>query len=352
MARETGDITDPREAAARQDTYKKFMAKFDTLSPWHRQKNSDGSTEISREISAEKTEKYRLARLQYPEGKEDKVVDEKVGKLHKIFTKIFGRGEVDPPKTTRAAMKGEVVDDEEKTPDIPLIVTTIENENGEIVGGTHSAILESLDSDFSGKGKSFALGAYNGIDKGERNKKLGMEMFRHRLELLIDEAEKQGKPLDSIVAEVHGEAEQFYNKAGLKRLYFKGQDQKMHEVEYHQFPLVNEIDKNTGKPEDGEKIPEHLMIAQLDGRNEITTEELLEKVRAIMDYNNIQTEGYFGKNKKAYEEHLRIVAQYLKEFEDTLPKDGRIALMSAEEREQLLGFDKELFVEHTAADER
>jgi hypothetical protein len=48
---------------------------------------------------------------------------------------------------------------------------------------------------------------------------------------------------------------------------------------------------------------------------------------------------------------LRIVTEYLKEFEDTLPKDGRIALLSAEEREQLLGFDKELFVEHTAADE-
>jgi hypothetical protein len=121
-------------------------------------------------------------------------------------------------------------------------------------------------------------------------------MYRHRLEVLMVEAEQQGKPLDSIVAEVHNEAEQFYNKAGLKRLYFKGQDQKMHEVEYYQFPLVDEIDKKTGRPEDGEKIPEHLMIAQLDGRNEITTEELLEKIRAIMDYNNIQTEGYFGKN--------------------------------------------------------
>lgn len=342
MARDTGDIIDPREAAARQDTFKKFIGKLDKLSPWRREKKPDDWTEISNE----KGEKYRIERLRNPK-------DKRVKGSHGLLARIFGKREVDSLDTTETAMDGKVVGDE-KTEDIPLIVTTVENEKGEVVGTTHSAILESFDEDFSGKGKSFAIDAYTAIAEGEQNKKLGLEMYRHRLEELVAEAEKQGKPLDSIVAEVHGEAEGFYNQVGLKRLYFRGQDGKMHEVPYYQSVLADAWNKKTGQPREGEeRVPEHLMIAQLDGRNEITTEELLEKMRAMMDYNNIQTEGYFGKNKKAYEAHMEILENDLRELEKALngAKDGRIALISAEEREQMLGYDKELFVEHTAADE-
>lgn len=360
MAREMG----PEEEIARQEIYNKFMARFDKLSSWRREKNADGSIGISREVTEEKTgeaarenvekkiEKFRLERLRYPEGKEDAAVDKKVEGSHQLLVETFKEDEVDSLETTITAMKGQVVGDTE-TADIPLIVTNAENEKGEVVGTTHSAILEAYDRDFTGKGKSFAIDAYTAIDTGEQNKKLGLEMFRHRLEVLIAEAEEQHKPLDSIVAEVHSEAEGFYNKVGLKRLYFRGEDQKMHEVPYYQSVLADAWNKQTGRPKkEGERVPEHLMIGQLDGRNEITTEELLEKIRAMMDYNNIQTKGYFGKNTKAYEAHLKILKADLKELEDILPKDGRIALLSAEERNEMLGFDKDLFLEHTAADKK
>ncbi|MFH1367144.1 MAG: hypothetical protein ABIH38_04125 [Patescibacteria group bacterium] len=336
------DIFDPREAAARQDMYGKFLAKFDKLSPWKREINPGGSTEISKE----KNEKYRIEHLRNPE-------DKRVEGSHRLLAKIFGKGEVDSLDTIKTAMAGKVVGDEE-TADIPLIVTTVENNKGEVVGTTHSSILESFDDDFSGTGKSFAIDAYTAVDPEEQNKNLGLEMYRHRIEELVAEAEKQGKPLDSIVAEVHGDAEEFYNKVGLKRLYFKGQDQKMRELPYYQSVLADAWNKKTGQPREGEeRVPEHLMIASLDGRNEITAEELLEKIRAMMDYNSFQTEGYFGKNKKAYEAHMNVLENDLLELEKALSgtKDGRIALLSAEERNQMLSYDKDLFIEHTAADE-
>jgi len=191
---------------------------------------------------------------------------------------------------------------------------------------------------------------YLATAKTEGNKGIGKEMLLKT----IKDAKVEEKNLDTVLMETGKQEEKFLNEAGLKRLYIESAKGELEEVPYYQSILADDWDKKTGKPKPGkEAVPNHLMIGLLDREgNEITTEELTQKVRAILDYNNYQTPDYFQGSKKgrkkAFQKHEDIINKDLGALEAFLrnAKDGKIKLLSAEDRKQ----HTDKIIEHTKAD--
>ncbi|KKW16779.1 MAG: hypothetical protein UY52_C0001G0099, partial [Parcubacteria group bacterium GW2011_GWC2_49_9] len=103
---------------------------------------------------------------------------------------------------------------------------------------------------------------------------------------------------------------------------------------YRQSELADDWDPGSGNPREGaEKVALHLMTARLDQQTHITADEVMGYVRAIMNYDSFQTEGYF-KNQHAYSAHETTLQKDLHELVTALKeaKDGKIMLMTEAER--------------------
>ncbi|MFH1207649.1 MAG: hypothetical protein V1668_03515 [Patescibacteria group bacterium] len=276
--------------------------------------------------------------------------DPRVAASHELLSKTFGEDEMDSLRTIKAAMQGKVVGDE-KSEDIPLMIHTVENEK-EVVGTAHTAVLEAMNDDFEPKGnkKSIMLDAYLAVKKGEQYKDLDIELYRKRAIDAQKFASENGLKMDSMVVEATADtSEEFYNKVGMHRLYMETKWGELKEVPYFQSVLADAWNESTGDPRRGEaRSALHLMIGQLDGGRELTPEQVLEKVRALMDYDSFQTKDYFS-NKNAHAHHEDILEYDLGEFEKALGQadDGTIKLMTAEERDEWIRINgKDKFVSH------
>ncbi len=301
-----------------------LVERFEANSRFTRERQDDGSVQIE----SPEGEKFRLDRLTDPK-------DPRVKASHKLLQNEFGKSEVDSLRTIQTAIEGKVVGDEDEA-DIPLLVQTVEvDKDGqrEVVGTTHGAVLENLDQNFESAGsKGFLLTAYLAIEKGQHGKGLGRELMRKGLEDAMAHAQERGIQLDGIVAEMDDpETEAFWNKLGMKRLFYENDKGQLVEVPYFQSVLADAWDKKTGqaKPEN-ERTSMRLVLADLNERSEIGTEEIMAKVRAIMNYDSYQTEGYF-KNPKAYEKHKAILDRDLEELSAALTqaKNGSVKLYTA-----------------------
>ena len=306
----------------------------------------------SREESDDKTiiktkegEKFTIEQLTH-------LNKEGIAKSHGLLEQNLPPSEVDSKATIEAALQEKVVGDEEGDfPEPKLSVHNVEK-NGEVAATTHSSVLtsfnESANGDFEPTDKKFIIGHYLVARENDQRKGVGLEMVRRT----IKDAHQQDKGVNSIIYETDKEYEEFFNKAGIKRLYIETEDGTLKEVPYYQSILADGWNKETGKPKKGQQREAlHLMMGLLDREtNEMTTEELMQKIRAIIDYNSYQTEGYF-KDKKAHVQHEKLVNKELENLEEFLEqaKNGKIKLMSAEERWK---FRNELgkVKEHTAAD--
>ena len=115
-------------------------------------------------------------------------------------------------------------------------------------------------------------------------------------------------------------------------MYFEDRDGNLREVPYIQAPL--EWDKKTGRPM-SRAVPEHLMLRLTNGKYGLNIDELLPMVWALYKDNNIPSNEFFRSEddaKKCY----KAVVGYFEKLKKALgeSKDGRLFLMSAEEREQ------------------
>lgn len=287
--------------------------------------------------------------VETPEGKKFQIellTDEKDPRIrgsHDLLAGQFGKNEVDGIGAIREAV-GQLQEAPEDRDYEPLLVNTVQNEKGEVVATTHSAVLGTLNEDFEptrDKG-AVMLDAYTVVDKKARGQNLAYELYRRRLMDAAASAQEQGLKINSMVAETTPEGpENFYNSMGFGRLYFENKDGQLVEAPYFQSVLCDAFDPKTGKPMPGiEPSALHLMIAKLDGNKHMTIEEVLRVVRSIMNYDSYNEAEYFDKanRKKAFAEHERILNDDLERFEDALSqaKDGTIMLMSAEERETWL----------------
>ncbi len=282
--------------------------------------------------------------------------DTRVKASHELLSKTFGEDEMDSLRTIEYAMQGKVVGDP-KSEDIPLMVHTVENDK-EVVGTAHTAVLEVMNEDFEPKGnkKSMMLDAYLAVKEGKQYEDLDIELYRKRVMDAKKYADENGLKMDSMVVEATADtSEEFYNKVGMHRLYMETKDGELKEVPYFQSVLADAWNESTGNPRRGEvKSALHLMIGQLDGAKELTPEQVLEKVRALMDYDSFQTRDYFD-NKAAHKKHEATLEKDLAEFEKALRQaaDGKIKLMTAEERSEWAQIHgKEKVVSHVAPPEK
>ena len=306
-----------------------LIERFEANSRYTRE--SQNGTEL---LESPEGEKLRLDRLTNPE-------DPRVKGSHDLLKKTFGTSEVDSLATIKTAIEAKVVGDETEE-DTPLLVHALTKEGGsEVIGTTHSAVLENLDAKFEGsEGKGFLITAYLAVKEAEQGKGLGRELMRKTLDDAIKHAQERGIQLDGIVAEMDDpETEAFWNKLGLKRLFYENDKGQLVEVPYFQSVLADAWDKRTSM---------RLVLADLNERSEISSEEVLAKVRAVMNYDSYQTEGYF-KKPAAFEQHKAILDRDLEELSAALTqtKNSQVKLYTAadiaEWREQ---FGKSSVIEH------
>ncbi|HCJ52706.1 MAG: hypothetical protein A2898_03375 [Candidatus Kerfeldbacteria bacterium RIFCSPLOWO2_01_FULL_48_11] len=312
---EREDSADLREQA--------FLAQIQGGNTVQRIENDDGSVDIE----TEKDGKYKIEKIEA--GK-----DPRVKESHALLASTFGRPEVDSLRTIRTAIDGKVVGDEESA-DTPLLVHTVRNEQGKVIGTNHSAVLETLNPEFEGTGNGVALQAYTAVEKGHEGKGIGKEMLRKSVTDALKHARERNVKLAAIITEATAEApEGFYNSIGMRRMYFENAEGKLVEVPYRQSELADDWDPGSGNPREGaEKVALHLMTARLDQQTHITADEVMGYVRAIMNYDSFQTEGYF-KNQHAYSAHETTLQKDLHELVTALKeaKDGKIMLMTEAER--------------------
>ena len=189
---EREDSADLREQA--------FLAQIQGGNTVQRIENDDGSVDIE----TEKDGKYKIEKIEA--GK-----DPRVKESHALLASTFGRPEVDSLRTIRTAIDGKVVGDEESA-DTPLLVHTVRNEQGKVIGTNHSAVLETLNPEFEGTGNGVALQAYTAVEKGHEGKGIGKEMLRKSVTDALKHARERNVKLAAIITEATAEApEGFYN---------------------------------------------------------------------------------------------------------------------------------------------
>ncbi|MFH1236493.1 MAG: hypothetical protein V1685_06190 [Parcubacteria group bacterium] len=300
-----------------------LLAQMQSRTTVQRIENQDGSVDIE----TEEGDKYKIEKIE--SGK-----DPRVKESHGLLKRTFGRAEVDSLRTIQTAIDGKVVGDEESA-DTPLLVHTVQNEQGNVIGTNHSAVLETLNPEFKGTGDGVALQAYTAVEKGQEGKGIDREMLRKSVTDALKHARERNVKLAAIITEATAEApEGFYNSIGMRRMYFENAEGKLVEVPYRQSELADDWDPGSGNPREGaEKVALHLMTARLDQQTHITADEVMGYVRAIMNYDSFQTEGYF-KNQRAYTAHETTLQKDLHELATALKeaKDGKIMLMTEAER--------------------
>jgi len=289
-------------------------------------------------IANKEGEQFSIEKITNPEQQ-----NEKIKASLELLKNNFPPNEIDDQETIEAAIQGKVVGDLNSS-EMPLNIHNVEKD-GELAATAHTSALESLDEDkkgnFTGTNEHFLMGHYLAVKESERGKGLGAETLKK----VIDDAKAQTPDLKSVIFETGGDDEEFMNKAGLQRLYIEKDDGTLVEVPYEQSVLANNWDKQKGTPQPGKGAEaQHLMMGLLQGENkDISTEELLQKVRAIMDYNSYQTPDYFegGKRDKkdAFQRHERILDNDLDELAQFLKqsRDGKVKLMTQDERNEFSG---------------
>lgn len=166
-----------------------------------------------------------------------------------------------------------------------------------------------------------------------RGKGLATELYKDFYKGTLEKAKESGQAIKAVFGESVESVEPFLNKMGRKRLYFEDVDGNIQEVPYKAPPC--DYDLETGEPVvDG--ALEHLMIRMVDGSQEFDSNELMRMVRALYSQEYGTTPGDYSGGEKAWQRTQEVINGYLTELESALSqaKDGRVFLMSADERKQ------------------
>jgi len=308
-------VSDPKKEAplTKEDSWKKmqeWIAELKSTSKFSREKMADGREKIR---SADGQD-FFVRRIENPQ-------DPAVKKLHKFLLSALSADEVDDLDTIRGAMAGR-----------DYAYHAIEDQSGKMVSVSNVGYLETeLPEQKKGTKEGMAFVAYIVTGRNFRKMGLGSELYQNIYSFALQEAKSRGHGLKSVIGEA-GTVEPFLNRMGRKKMYFEDRDGNLREVPYLQAPL--EWDKKTGKPM-SRAVPEHLMLRLTNGKQGLNIDELLPMVWALYKDNNIPPNEFF-RSKAAQEKNYARVVGYLEKLKKALreSKDGRLFLMSAEEREQ------------------
>lgn len=221
----------------------------------------------------------------------------------------------------------------------------LEDNKGEAIAWSQSVLINFLPPDqVEGQPpKAVIFTGHIFTKEDKRRKGLAYEMMQTTFREFAERARSQNRNLLGTISECVPNSEKFWNSLGCKRLYFEDKNGDYKEVSYLQPPL-EWYDKENGiplNPETGEpssieecSVHEHLMANIFDGRQKIHAEDLMKMVRTIYEDN------YEGKEFDGDREWPAIQAE-LKKIQDDLEnqisesRDGKLQLLSAEERQRL-----------------
>ena len=208
----------------------------------------------------------------------------------------------------------------------------VEDARGEIVSYSNTQYLELSPSEESVHGTTESILAvwYVNTKPAARGKGFARELYQSVYTNGLREARSRGQVIKGIIGEAVGSVELFLNHMGRKRIYFEDDAGHIHQVPYVQPPT--DFDTATGEPI-GETLQEQIMLRLIDGRNELAPEELLLMVEAMYQAYVAEEQNY--DSRKAFENAREFSGHLLEELKQTLSKakDGKLFLLSAEERE-------------------
>lgn len=288
-----------------------WITELKSTSKFSREKMPDGREKIRNREG----EEFFIRRIKDPQ-------DPATRKLHKFLLSALSADEVDDLDTIRRAMAGE-----------NYAYHAIEDQNGKMVAVSNAGYLETKLPDAEKETKeAVAFVPYIVTDPKFRERGLGSELYQNIYGFALQEAKSRSHNLKGVIGEAVSTVEPFLNRMGRKRMYFEDRDGNLREVPYLQAPL--EWDKKTGKSM-SRAIPEHLMLRLTDGKQGLNVDELLPMVWALYEYNNIPPDEFFRSEAAAEKCYTKVIG-YLESLKKALgeSKDGRLFMMSAEERGQ------------------
>lgn len=288
----------------------KIINELASKSKYERTVLPNGDVElISR--SSEK-EKFTLHQITDPD-------DPAVVELIKLLKQKIDPDEVDTIETIQTAIRTNWG-----------IYFIMKNKTEEVIAHTNSSLLDLESGD---KKEGIHYMSYAVTREQDEGKGLAREMYTDMHRYALEKARKEGIFIKGIISESDAGVEDFvYKLDGQKRIYFEDKEGNVHEVPYECGP--HDWDKDTGESL-MESAPEHLMLRLLDGRQELSIQEMMQMVRTLYKGNYIFEKEFFNSDK-AYRRNLEVVEEFMKNLEETLnkSKDGRLFFMSSQEREQ------------------
>lgn len=312
----------PQEAVSApvgNEAVKTKEASWKKMQEWIAELQS--TSKFSREKMPEGREKIRS-----PEGGEffiRRVTDPKdptVRKIHKFLVKAFTAEEADTFDTIQGAVNSDY-----------QAYHVIEDADGKMVALSNTAYLE-LEGKKGEPKNAIIFDAYLVTDSKHRGKGLGRELYQNTYRHALEKAKAAGSGLGGIVGEAVSAVEPFMNRLGSRRVYFEDGQGNLREAPYIQAPV--DWDPKTGKNSQ-EATPEHLMLRLTDGKQALSSAELLAMVKAIYDENYVFPEEFF-KSEKASANCEKIVMGYLERLRKALSeaRGGKLILLSEDERGQ------------------
>lgn len=292
-----------------RDSHQAMEARIAELAQQSRfTKLSEADREILRSPEGEE---FSLRRV---EGSEDDALEQ----IHALLEKVFSFKETDPLKTLQKnAGKDHIV------------YYYIENAKGEVLALSQTEYLNfAVDPSSQREGLLFVV--YIATDPEARSQGFATELYQKMYSFGLEKAEQSDERLAAVIGETVDAVEPFLNRMGRKRVYLEDDQGNVKEVPYILPPL--DWDPKTGGPVlDSSK--EHLMLRLLDGRQGLSTGELLGMVRSIYDMYIFDREYFVSED--AYENHQKHLQAYFENLSGAMKdaKGGHLFLMNAEERE-------------------
>lgn len=295
---------------------------FEGRSGYKREMMPDGREKIT---SPEGEEFYVKALTPENLKSKERNEDPAIKAIREMMVKEFGRGEAETLAWIRTSIKKGLND-----------YHAVESADGKLIGFTSSQYLEMepLPGKENDPKESFVFLCYVVTAEEARGKGIGTELYRKFYEDAMNKANARGHEIKGVIDEAVSSVEIFTNKMGRDRVYYEDKDGNIREVPYMCPPV--DMDSKTGKPpegEEGQAYPEHLMLGLTNGAKETSVEDVLRMVKRIyMEY--IAGEENYDSNE-AFQTAWNHDMQILEELKQNLAeaKDGKVFLMSAEERE-------------------
>lgn len=265
---------------------------------------------------------------QFTAARIENLKDPRLESSQKLLEGEFGKDEIDSSEVIRDAMKDK---------DEPYMVFATENEEKEMVGTHHAALLRIRDAEGGASEQERILyGIYTVIPEQFRRGGHGGVLVRDAVAESYKQLGEEERIIGRVTEASAHENEGYHNHAlkaneGMRRLYYQNEGGEWVEAPYQQIPL--DWNKNTGEAV-AENISEHLMYAPLDrAKDTMEGSELVDVVRTI-HYYNMWSEDRF-KTEEAYQRHEEIVEEFIEQFSQAV--EGKIfRMISKAEREEML----------------